>query len=110
MFPGLGQLGVAPKLFSLVAKYGTLKAADLTVDVVTAIAGALSVPITADQALVERITAAMRESDIDTLADLAGSPEVLKKVVGFFQPQVQTRDIIRQCNHCGELNYYEVTL
>lgn len=98
------------KALSLLSKYGTLKTADLTVEILQDIATALAFDLTVDDKVLGLVTSLLRENDIDGLADLLGKPEILAKMTQFFtgEQEPPAREVIRVCNHCGNFNVFEV--
>lgn len=95
--------------FQLLQKYGGLKTADLTVDVLREITGVLDLNVIVDTPTTQAVVSMLAENNIDGVADLMGSPDMLPKVLELFRAPPQPRSIVRECGHCGKMNYYEVS-
>lgn len=93
----------------LMQKYGSLKTADLTVDVLREVTGALGLKVDVDAPTTQSVIHLLSENNVDGVADLLSHQELLPKVLSLFRAPPQPRGIVRECNHCGKMNYYEVT-
>lgn len=95
---------------SKLAKYGELKADELTVDVVKDIVNTLGLQIHVSDDVITNIVKAMAEDSIDTVADLLNNPGTFTKIANFMKPEGQTFVLYKICEYCGQPNRYEVKL
>lgn len=95
--------------FQLLQKYGSLKTADLSVDVLREITGALGLDVIVDTPTTQSVVSMLRDNNIDGVADLMSHQDILPKVLSLFRAPPPPRAIVRECGHCGKMNYYEVS-
>jgi hypothetical protein len=90
-------------------KYAALKSADLTPAIVVDIAKMLGMEIAMDAHLFNQVVKLLAENDVDGLADLVGTPEVLQKLRALLgSSTVAQDDNLIICPHCrGFINMSE---
>lgn len=87
-------------LMGLFQRYGNLKSADITTDVVKDVAKALKFPFT-DEGL-ELTARTIAEGDLESLADYVGQPERLKGLMASLAGGTPEPTLCR-CPHCSGL-------
>lgn len=90
----------------LLMKYGHVKSADVTAELIAEIAGAANLPINME--VIPGLVDMMRKSDLDNLAEWMSTPERLNSVLATLKGQPQSKGgTVMVCRHCGELQYFE---
>lgn len=65
----------------LITRYGKLKSSDLTLEVLQDVLSVLKIDTVASVPLLEQVSEALRTNNISVLADIAGRPEILPKLM-----------------------------
>jgi len=86
-----------------ILKYATLKSSELTAPILTDIANGLGMEVTVTDEVKDQILGILKSDNIDSLADLLGSPAVFPKIQSALMKSADSYDdnlII--CPHCHE--------
>lgn len=97
-------------LVSMFAKYGSVKSTDLTADMIKEVCGLAGFKIDPSFTDASPVIRHLRQSDINSLADLASHPEQISKLAVLVNPRLadKTFPIVRECPYCSNVVYFEV--
>lgn len=95
-----------------IAKWGSLKTSELTPDKLAEILIELGFPIDANNEVLGKVSDALVNNDIDTLADLFNKPAVFGQIATLVSkpPTAVEREYVRVCPHCGEVLFFKVKI